>query len=506
MGAYIGIDLGTTYSAVSFLDKTGRPQIIDNPSKADGNNITASNVAVIGGKLIVGNRARIQFQQGKSAFARFKRDMGTSVTFEHGEKNITPVELSSLVLSELKKIAEEEVGEIEKAVVTIPANFGNDARDATMEAAKNAGLDIDHIINEPTAAALFFAFESGKELNGNYAIFDLGGGTFDVSILKIQGQNIEILATDGISKLGGDDFDRALQNIVKTKYKEATGEEIEDYEYTIIQAEQDKISLSTRRKCLAGGDGEVGDGSVPINLTRQEFEEEISSLLAQCEILCESAISDAGLEITEIDDVILVGGSTRIPAVKEAIKRIFNKNPVSPENVDEMVALGAALYAAHKSDKSGLNASQKKSLGKMEVGEITSSYFGTLAYNYSDAQQKMELTNTVIIAKGTKIPVSVTEIFGTVEDNQTAINATITEAKSDETDPKFVDTIWSGELALPPDRPAGQPIEVTYSYDDNGLMNCVFKDVETEKVLTVEINASEKAAERSEEIEKFLVD
>jgi molecular chaperone DnaK len=506
MGTYIGIDLGTTYSAVSFLDDTGRPQIIDNPSKADGNNITASNVAVIGGNLIVGNRARVQFQQGKSAFARFKRDMGTSVTFEHGEKEITPTELSSLVLRELKKIAEEEAGDIEKAVVTIPANFGNDARDATMEAAKNAGLNIDHIINEPTAAALYFAFDSGKDLFGNYAIFDLGGGTFDVSILRIEGQNIEILATDGISKLGGDDFDRALQNIVKAKYKDLTGDELADYEYTLIQAEQDKISLSTRRKCLAGGDGEVGDGSTPINLTRQEFEDEISSLLAQCEILCESAISDAGLEIDKIEDVILVGGSTRIPAVKETIKRVFNKQPVSPENVDEMVALGATLYAAHKSDKSGLNASQKKSLSKMEVGEITSSFFGTLAYTYSAAQQKMELANTVIIKKGAKIPVSVTEMFATVDDNQTEIQATITEAKSEETDPKFVDTIWSGELDLPPDRPAGQPIEVTYSYDDNGLMNCVFKDIQTEKILTVEINASDKAAERSDEIEKFLVD
>ena len=203
MGAYIGIDLGTTYSAVSYLDETGRPQIIDNPSKADGNNITASNVAKIGNELVVGNRARIQFQSGKTAYARFKRDMGTSVNYKHNDKEISPIELSTLVLRELYRIAEGEVGEIEKAVVTIPANFGNSARDATMEAAKNAGLSIDYIINEPTAAALYYAFDSGDELNGNYAIFDLGGGTFDVSVLKVEGQDIEILSTDGIARLGG---------------------------------------------------------------------------------------------------------------------------------------------------------------------------------------------------------------------------------------------------------------------------------------------------------------
>ena len=329
MGIYIGIDLGTTYSAVSYLDETGRPQIIDNPSKADGNNITASNVCAINKKLVVGNRARAQFQSGRAAFARFKRDIGTSVKYEHNGKEISPTELSSLVLKELKRIAEDEVGDIERAVVTIPANFGNAQRDATMEAAKNAGLSIDYIINEPTAAALFYAYDSGEELHGNYAFFDLGGGTFDVSVLRVEGQNIEILSTDGIARLGGDDFDKAIQKLVREKYKEETGDELEDYEYTLIQAEQDKIALSTRRKCLAGGDGEVGDGTTSINITRAEFEAEISAFLAQCEILCETAVSDAGLDMDDIEDVILVGGSTRIPIVKETIKRVFKKLPIS---------------------------------------------------------------------------------------------------------------------------------------------------------------------------------
>ena len=160
---------------------------------------------------------------------------------------------------------------------------------------------------------------------------------------------------------------------------------------------------------MAGGDGEVGDGTTAINITRAEFETEISAFLAQCEILCETAVSDAELEMSDINEVILVGGCTRIPIVRETIKRVFQKAPVSPENVDEMVALGASLYAAHKSDKKGLNASQKSALNKMKIGEITSSYFGTILLSYNRTQQKPELENSVIISKGEKIPVSNTK-------------------------------------------------------------------------------------------------
>ena len=211
-------------------------------------------------------------------------------------------------------------------------------------------------------------------------------------------------------------------------------------------------------------------------------------------------MSDAGLDMDDIEDVILVGGSTRIPIVKETIKRVFKKTPVFPENVDEMVSLGAALYAAHKSDKKGLNASQKSSLNKMNVGEITSSYFGTLSLSYNSTQEKRELVNSVIIRKGEKIPISNSEVFQTAFDNQVGIDATITESKSEETDPKFVETIWAGEMELPEGRPAGKDIEVTYSYDDNNMMHCTFKDVETGKLLEVEINASDNATEKSDEI------
>ena len=508
MGAYIGIDLGTTYSAVAYLDELGRPIIIDNPNEKDGSNITPSNITISNGEFVVGRVARQLYQDKKDSLGRFKSLMGSSETMELAGKDITPTELSSIVLKAMLKIAEAEVGEISKAVVTIPANFNNEAREATLKAAKLAGLDVDFIINEPTAAALYYAFESGEELSGNYAIYDLGGGTFDISIIRVNGQNQEVLASNGLHKLGGDDFDRAIQELVKQKYKDETGKTLEDYEYTLIQAEEDKISLSTRRKCIAGGGDVVGDGSVVITLQRDDFENAISSLLAQTEMLCEATLGDAGLDPDDIEEIVLVGGSTRIPSVRDCIKRVFGKAPVYPENVDEMVALGAALYAAHKSDKSELNATQKQSLKKIKVKEICNHYFGTIAVSYNANLERDELTNSILIKKGDKIPCSVTEEFSTRYDGQDAISATVTQSSENEPDPEFVKIVWEGELSLPPDRPKGQIIEITYSYDENQVMRCEFVDVKTKKKVEVDLSMSAQDDERSadDEIDRFLVD
>lgn len=505
MGAYIGIDLGTTYSAIAYLDELGRPIIIDNPNRKDGANITPSNVTIVNGEFVVGQVARKLFQDSRKAFGRFKQDMGTEKTYQLSGDKITPTELSTIVLRNLLKIAEDEVGEIAKAVVTIPANFSNEAREATMKAAKAAGLDVDFIINEPTAAALYYAFENGEALNGNYAVYDLGGGTFDISIVRVNGQEQEVLASNGIPRLGGDDFDKAIQDLVKEKYANETGEKLEDYEYTLVQAEEDKISLSTRRKCIAGGGDVVGDGAITIHLQRHEFEDAISSLLAQTEFACEATLQDAGLETDDINEVILVGGSTRIPAVRDSIKRVFKKSPVYPENVDEMVALGAALYSAHKSDKSELNATQKQSLKKIKITEICNHFFGTIAVSFNSSLEKDELTNTVLINKGDKIPCSVTEEFSTRVDNQDAIRATVTQCSSLESDPNFVDVVWEGELELPPGRPKGQIIEITYSYDQNQIMHCEFKDVDSKEKIEVDLSFGDDKLDE-DSIERFLVD
>ena len=504
MGAYIGIDLGTTFSSVAVLDKKGQPVVIDNPSQKDGDKITPSCVIFRKDGPVIGQQARRQLQLGDKVFGRFKREMGKSTEYDLDGQKITPTDLSALVLADLKRIAEQEVGKIAKAVVTIPANFAIEAREATMQAAKMAGLNVDVIINEPTAAALYYAFQSGEELSGNYVVYDLGGGTFDVSVIRVSGQDVDVLASNGIARLGGDDFDKKLIEVVKKKYKEETNEEMDELEYTLNQAETDKVLLSTRSKIIAGG-GEAIGNDIIIKLRRSDFNKAISPLLAQTELLCEATVKEAGLEVENIKDVILAGGSTRIPAVKESIKRVFGKEPVQTENVDEMIALGAALYAAFKSDGQMLNITQKQSIKRIRVTECANHYFGTIAIIYNEDKERDELTNSILIKKGQSIPCSVTETFYTTHDNQKKVNIKITQSGHMTDDPRFVRVIWEGELELPEGRSKGQQIEVTYSYDESERMHCVFKDIKSGREKDVDISMAEFRKDYSV-IEKFLVD
>jgi len=511
MGAYIGIDLGTTFCAISTLDDTGRPVIVNIPDKkiAPEGNIVSSCVLFQKERAVIGDQARRALQLHRKAFGRFKRDMGTSETYELDGKEITPFDLSTIVLSELKKIAEDQLGEIEKAVITIPANFANEARDQTLKAAKKAGLNVDFIIDEPTAAALYYAFDNETELHGNYVIYDLGGGTFDVSIIKVSGQDIKVVCSNGIQKLGGDDFDKELISLVKEKYKKETGKEPELDEhgswdlYTLSTAEVDKKSLSSRGKCIAGGDD--GLNNEIIEIKRTDFEKSVSSLLAETEMLCEATLDEAKLTVDDITDIILVGGSTRIPAVTASIKRVFNKEPVSGGNVDEMVALGAALYSALRSDKKSLNSMQKASLKKIKVIEITNKCFGTIVASSNEHSQKEEMQNQIIINKNTKLPVSKTEIFVTLSDGQVVVDLSVTETITPETDPRFVKVIWEGEMKLPPNRPKGQELKFTYSFDENQVMHCEFEDVESGTKEEVKLTPETSASEDSN-IDKFLVD
>jgi Molecular chaperone len=281
--------------------------------------------------------------------------MGTDIEYTWGEKKYSPTELSSVVLKKLLQDAEKTLGEVSKAVVTIPANFANEARDATMAAAKKAGLDVDFIINEPTAAALYYIYQAkDEEFSGFYAVYDLGGGTFDISIIDVNGKEIDVIATNGVSKLGGDDFDKILIELVNKKYKDLTGEELDKEDFTKTEAEEEKISLSKREKIAIRVNKQL------LEISKEEFEEEVETLITQTEMLCESTMEDAKISVSDINGVFLVGGSTRIPKVKESVKRIFNQDPISNINVDEVVSLGAALYAAYKGDRKNLNEIQKK--------------------------------------------------------------------------------------------------------------------------------------------------
>lgn len=257
MGKVVGIDLGTTYSAIAVISETGKPEIKP-PLKGGLGNLTPSYVlAEEDGTLKVGDVARKAVGGLDAVARRFKREMGTSKTYSLHGREFTPTELSAAVLKKIKQDFESQEGEISEAVISIPANFANEAREATLEAARSVGLDVENIVNEPTAAALYYIWrlaQDGKTLEpGKYAIYDLGGGTFDITIVEVNGQNVEVVATNGIHKLGGVDFDEALRSIVFERFEEETGEKCDEYDYLPYDAEEDKKSLSEReRRSLHG--------------------------------------------------------------------------------------------------------------------------------------------------------------------------------------------------------------------------------------------------------------
>lgn len=502
MSNYIGIDLGTTFSAVATLDDTGRPVIVHNQ---DGANITPSVVSFLdSNKVEVGESARRVLGTDPNTIGRFKRNMGSSEIYTAHNTEHTPTALSAFVLKKLKEDTIASIQNIHEAVVTIPANFANEAREETMQAAQLAGLNVKHIINEPTAAALYYAFKTGEELFGKYAVYDLGGGTFDISIINVSGQDVEVLATNGVSKLGGDDFDLILQNLISKKFKGETGKELDIEDFTKNDAEEEKKTLSKRERSLVRVSSQSGRANIEI--TRVEFEESISSLIAQTEMLCESTLDEANLSTAEINGVFLVGGSTRLPCIQESILRVFKKEPISTVNVDEVVALGAALYAAYKSDRSKLSAIQKNSVGKIKVSEITGKCFGVVSNTHDEARGNTKMSNSIMIKKGEKIPFSVTEPFFTIHDGQEAVNCRVTESTAPETDLRFVKIIWEGELNLPSGRPSGQQIDVTFSYDDNQIMKCSFLDVTSNRLTNVDFNMTTGSEPGDDNIEKFVVE
>lgn len=508
MSSYIGIDLGTTFSVVATIDEHGRPQIVENQSNPDGSkNITPSCIRIKGGDLKVGWGPYKVFDFDENVVGRFKRDMGSSKVFSIDGKDYTPTDLSVAVLNELKKVAEAGLGDISEAVVTVPANFANEAREATLEAARRAGLEVKYIINEPTAAALYYAFkmkDKGEELSGCYAVYDLGGGTFDISIISISGQDVEVRASNGIHKLGGHDFDEALINIVRGKYGELTGKELDKEDYKWTDSERDKHSLSAKPRTVAGGGEEIA-GEL-IGVKRSEFEETISSLIAQTEMVCQLTVEEAGLKISDIKGVFLAGGSTRIPAVLRSVERVFGQEPISEVNVDEVVALGAALYAAYKSDGKHLSPAQRYSVESIKFSEVTNHYYGTTALTYNESRDEEGFENVILIKKGEKIPCSVKKPFYTVSDGQEGVHCEVTQCTIPEKDLSFVNKVWEGVLPLPPGRLAGQEIEITFSYDENQVMKCSFKDVESGKVKETQLKMGADANNESSEIDKFLVD
>ncbi|MBI4152345.1 molecular chaperone DnaK [Candidatus Woesearchaeota archaeon] len=485
-GATIGIDLGTTFSAMAVLE-AGKPTIIAN---AEGTRTTPSVVNVREDEITVGQIARNQAIVDPSHTVRsIKRKMGTNEKLEINEKEYTPEQISAMILQKLKRDAEAYLGQpVKNAVITVPAYFNDAQRQATKNAGEIAGLNVLRIINEPTAAALAYGLDKqGKE--HTILVFDFGGGTFDVSILELGDGVFEVKATSGDNLLGGDDVDELVMDHLVTNFKRSTGIDLRR-DATAMQrlkeaAEKAKIELSTKTKVEISIPFITADQNGPKHiqeeLTRAKFEELIADILKRLEVPVKNALRDAGLSTDKIDKVIFVGGSTRIPAVQELVRKLTGKEGDKSVNPDEAVAVGAAIQA-------GVIAGDVKDVLLLDVTPLTLG-IETLGGVF-----------TQLIERNTTIPTRKSQIFSTAADNQTAVTIRVGQGERS----MFSDNKLLGQfdlLGIPP-APRGVPqVEVTFDLDANGIVNVSAKDLGTNKEQRIKITGAGSLSK--DELEKM---
>ena len=485
----LGIDLGTTNSVVSIIDETGKAVVLENPN---GKRTTPSVVAFKNDEIIVGEIAKRQVETNPNTVVSVKRLMGSGEVVKVNNKSYQPEEISAMILGYLKKYAQKKLGyEVNKAVITVPAYFNNEQREATKTAGKIAGLEVLRIINEPTAAALSFGIDQ-KNKEQKVLVYDLGGGTFDVSVLELNEGTFEVLATSGDNHLGGDDWDLTIVDWLKTKIKK-------EFDYDVSQdkmamgrlkeaAEKAKIDLSgsesaqiTLAFLAMGVNGPI---NVDLELKRSEFEKMSAHLVDRTRKPIEDALKEAKLKPEDLDEVLLVGGSTRIPAVQQMVQKTLNKVPNRSINPDEVVALGAAIQ------------------GGVLAGDIDD----VLLLDVTPLTLGIETEGSIVaplIKRNTTIPVSKSQIFSTASDNQDQVSVVICQGER-----KFVhDNKVLGTFVLSGIEPAprGIPqIEIKIDIDVNGIINVSAKDKKTNKEQTITIKNSTKLSEA--EIEKMVAD
>jgi molecular chaperone DnaK len=486
MSRVIGIDLGTTNSCVAVMEG-GEPVVIAN---AEGNRTTPSVVAFKNGERIVGEAAKRQaITNPDNTVISIKRYMGTNHKVTLEGKEYTPQEISAMILQKLKADAEAYLGEpVTKAVITVPAYFNDSQRQATKDAGKIAGLEVLRIVNEPTAAALAYGIEKSEDQT--VLVYDLGGGTFDVSILELSEGFFEVKATSGDNRLGGDDFDQVIIDYLVNEFKKEHGIDLSKDRMALQRlkdaAEKAKKDLSGVLTTTISLPFITADATGPkhleVNLTRAKFEELSAHLVERTMGPTRQALQDAGLTPNDIDRVILVGGSTRIPAVQEAIKKFIGKEPHKGVNPDEVVALGAAVQA-------GVLTGDVKDVVLLDVTPL------------SLGIETLGGVFTKLIERNTTIPTSKSQVFSTAADNQTSVEIHVLQGER----PMAADNKTLGRFTLSdiPPAPRGIPqIEVTFDIDANGIVNVRAKDLGTGKEQRITITSNSGLTD--EEIERMV--